>query len=289
MVPVMATGVGYVIASYLASRWLTRSKKRRPEATPTDISLPFDSLTCHTEDGLRLVGWVVEPPSPRGTVAFFHGLRCARDLMLERIAIFAGAGYRCVAFDHRAHGESQGRLTSFGYWEGRDVAAVLDLVKQRWPEQPRVALGVSMGAAAICFAAEWARGADAVILESVYHDILSAFTTRVSAGFPRWYGWLSKGIIWMTERRLNFRLEDVTPADHVGRLAPAPVLLITGTEDSHASPDDARRLYERCRGPRELVLVPGARHIDLLEVAGPMYRERVLGFLERCMPSAVAS
>jgi pimeloyl-ACP methyl ester carboxylesterase len=286
---VIATGVGYVLASYLASRWLTRSKKRRPQTTPADFGLAFDTIRCHTEDGLRLAGWVVEPPSPRGTVAIFHGLRCTRDVMLERVAIFAAAGYRCLAFDHRAHGESDGRLTSFGYWEGRDVAAVHDLVKERWPDQPRILLGVSMGAAAICFAAEWARGADAIILESMYHDILSAFTTRISGVFPRWYGWLSKGIIWITERRLGVRLQDLTPADHVGRLGPAPVLLITGTEDSNATPDDARRLYERCRGPRELVLVPGAGHIDLLEVAGPTYRESVLAFLERCTPAAVAS
>jgi alpha-beta hydrolase superfamily lysophospholipase len=289
LAPVLATGVGYVILSWLVSRWLTRSKKRRPEETPADFGLPFDTLTCRTDDGLRLTGWVIEPPAPRGTVAFFHGLRCTRELALERMAIFVGAGFRCVAFDHRAHGESQGRLTSFGYHEGRDVAAVLDLVKRRWPDQPCVALGVSMGAAAICFAADRARGADAVILESMYHDILSAFTTRVSGDFPRWFGWLSKGIIRITERRLGVRLEDLTPADHIGRLAPAPVLLITGTEDSHASPDDARRLYERCRGPRELVLVPGAGHTDLLEVAGPMYAQRVLQFLERCMPAAVAS
>ena len=93
----------------------------------------------------------------------------------------------------------------------------------------------------------------------------------------------------MTERRLGVRLEDLTPADHIGRLAPTPVLLLTGTEDSHASPDDARRLFERCRGPRELVLVPGAKHIDLLEVAGPMYAEQVLAFVERCVPAALAS
>jgi pimeloyl-ACP methyl ester carboxylesterase len=284
----LATGVGYVVASYLVSRWLTRSKRRGPEGSPADVGLPFESVTCRTGDGLRLAGWVVEPPAPRGTVAFFHGLRCTRDLVLGRMALFAAAGYRCVAFDHRAHGKSQGRLTSFGYHEGRDVAAVLDFVKERWPEQPRVALGVSMGAAAICFAADWSRGADAVILESMYHDVLSAFTTRISAGFPAWFGWLRHGIIWMTERRLGVRLQDLTPADHIGRLAPAPVLLITGTEDSHASPDDARRLYERCRGPRELVLVPGAGHTDLLEVAGPTYDERVLAFVERCVSAGVA-
>ncbi len=286
--PVLATGVGYVGLSYLVSRWLTRAKKRRLETTPADHGLAFETLSCRTQDGLRLAGWLVEPPAPRGTVALFHGLRCTRELVLERLALFARAGYRCVAFDHRAHGESQGRVTSFGYHEAHDVAAVLGLVKARWPEQARIAVGISMGAAALCYAADWSRGLDAIILESMYHDLLTAFRTRVSAGFPRWYGWLTPGLIWMTDRRLGVPVRELTPADHIGRLAPAPVLLITGTEDSHASPDDAKRLYARCRGPKELVLVPGAGHTDLLEVAGPLYADSVLGFLDRCRPAAVA-
>src|SRR5262245_37526665 len=61
MALVMATGVGYVIAAYFASRWLTRSKKRRPEQTPADFDLAYDTITCRTADGLRLTGWVVEP------------------------------------------------------------------------------------------------------------------------------------------------------------------------------------------------------------------------------------
>ncbi len=285
MLAVLATGVGYVAAAYLASRWLTRRRRRKPLTTPSDLGLPWEPVACRAADGPRLAGWAATPPAPRATVALFHGLGCNRDQVLERMAILVGAGYRCVAFDHRAHGESQGRLTSFGFHEGRDVEAVLDFVKRRWPREPRVALGISMGAAAVCFGASRACGADAVVLESMYHDIKSAFTTRVNDGFPVWYGWLRRAIIWTTERRLRVRMGDITPADHVGKLAPAPVLLITGTDDTHATPDDARRLAARCRGPHEVVLVPGAGHIDLLEVAGPLYPRRVLDFLDRHLPS----
>jgi uncharacterized protein len=274
-----ATGIGYVGAAYFASRWLTRSKHRKPDRDPGELDISFESITCRTVDGLRLVGWSVEPSAARGTVAMFHGLRCTRALFLERMAILLKAGYRCVVFDHRAHGESQGRRTSFGFYEGRDVAAVLHYVRQRWPDSPRIAHGISMGAAAICFAAKHACSADAIVLESLYHDIKAAFTTRINAGFPGWYGRLMHGL----------KMEDLTPADHIGRLAPAPVLLITGTEDTHASPDDAARLYERCDGPRELILVPGAGHCDLLEVAGPAYEEHVLGFLERWVPANVTN
>jgi alpha-beta hydrolase superfamily lysophospholipase len=285
----LATGVGYAAAAYLASRWLTRPHRGRPAVTPSDYGLSWEPAGCRTADGLRLAGWVVTPAAPRGTVALFHGLRCTREQVLPRIAVLARAGFRCVAFDHRAHGESDGRRTSFGYHEAGDVEAVLDLVERRWPDEPRAALGISMGAAAVCFAAGRACRLDAVILESMYHDIHGAFTTRINAGFPAWYGYLSRGLIWVTERRLGVRLRQLTPADHIGRLAPAPVLLLTGSDDAHASPDDARRLFERCRGPRELLLVPGAGHTDLFEVAGPTYPRRVLEFLERRLPAPVAA
>src|SRR5262249_37475828 len=131
-----ASGVGYVAAAYGGSRGLTRVTPGAPRRTPSDLGLAWEPLTCRTADGLRLVGWAVTPPRPRGTVALFHGLRAGRAQTLGRTALLAAAGYRCVAFDHRAHGQSGGRRSSFGYYEGRDAAAVLALLRQRWPHQP---------------------------------------------------------------------------------------------------------------------------------------------------------
>jgi len=59
-------------------------------------------------------------------VALFHGLRDNRGYLLGRTAFLAAAGYRCVAVDHRAPGETGGKRTSFGFYESRDVAAVLE-------------------------------------------------------------------------------------------------------------------------------------------------------------------
>ena len=190
-------------------------------------------------------------------------------------------GYRCVAFDHRAHGESAGKRTSFGYHERLDVQAILDLVEQRWPDQPRAALGVSMGAAALCYAAERARRLNALILESPYSDIGSAFANRIGTGYPAWFRRLSHGVIWITERRLGLRLDQLAPIQHIGSLAPAPVLLLTGTADAHATPLEPERLYERCQGPREMWLVRGAGHKDVCETGGAAYRSRILRFLDR--------
>src|SRR5262245_13607503 len=169
-----ASGLGYLATAYAISRWLTRATHRPLQQTPTDHGLSWEPLACTSADGFHLRGWAVTPPSPRATVLLFHGLYGSREQTLTRLALLAGAGCRCIAFDFRAHGVSTGQRTSFGYGEGRDVAAVDELVRRRWPNQPRVALGLSMGAAAVCFAARLTPPFDVVILESLYRDIHSA-------------------------------------------------------------------------------------------------------------------
>jgi uncharacterized protein len=273
------SGIGYLLTAYTVSRWLTRPSRGRPRWT--EPGLACEDVECRTSDGLRLSGWVISPPNARGTVAIFHGQRHNRAQALSRITMLAEAGYRCVAFDHRAHGLSAGKVSSFGYHESRDVEAVLDFVSQRWPSDFRAALGISMGAAAICFAADRARRLDACILESLYHDVASAFDNRIGTKFPSWFRRFSPGVIWATERRLRTKLGEVTPANHIGRLGSVPILLLTGSADVHASPADAERLLRRCAGPCELAQIEGADHTNLCTKDRAEYRRVVLGFLER--------
>jgi pimeloyl-ACP methyl ester carboxylesterase len=280
----MASGVGYLAAAYIVSRWLTRPTHRRLELTPSAFGLSWEPLHCRTSDKVHLAGWVVEPKRPKGTVALFHGLHNTRAQTLGRTAFLVQNGYRCVAFDHRAHGESGGRRTSFGFHESKDVAAVLALVRERWPDRPVAALGISMGAAALCYGAEHVRNLGAVILESLYHDLYSAFNHRLSNDYPPWFRKLARGVIWVTERRLKIRVRQMAPVEYVGKLAPAPILLMTGADDCHATPDETRRLAARCRGPCETFFVPCAGHCDVFETGGPLYQRRVLDFLERWLP-----
>ena len=278
---VVASGVGYLGLAFAVSRWLTRRASARVPA-PTHLQdLAIESLTCRTSDGVTLKGWMIAPPMPRGNVALFHGMRNNRCYMLDRIEFLTAAGYRCIAFDHRAHGESGGRLISFGYHERHDVAAVAALVRERWPNVPCGALGISMGGAAICFAGEAARAFDAIILESVYHDLDRAFSHRIGGAYPAWFRHFRPGVIWLTERRLDARIRDVAPIAHVAQLAPRPVLLLTGSEDDLAPPDEVHDFLTQVPETGRFHVVPGARHGKVYEAAGQAYRDLLLAFLER--------
>lgn len=282
----VASGIGYLATAYTVSRWLMRAT---PAVVPTPTlpgNVTIDHLECRTSDGITLRGWNVEPPLPCGTVALYHGMRLNRSDMVERIAFLSAAGFRCVAFDHRAHGESGGRVTSFGYHESHDVAAVADLIQRRWPTSPCAALGVSMGAAALCFAGEAACAFDALILESVYCDLARAFQHRVGCGYPHWFKHFRRGIIWFAERRLGVRITDVAPIAHIAKLASRPVLLLTGGDDPHAPPYEVQSLADQIPEAAQFHVIPEADHHDVCERGGAFYRDLILGFLGRNLLAA---
>jgi alpha-beta hydrolase superfamily lysophospholipase len=52
----------------------------------------------------------------------------------------------------------------------------------------------------------------------------------------------------------------IAPVDHVGKIAPRPLLLVHGTEDDVVPVSHARRLYEKAGEPRELKVIKGAGH-----------------------------
>jgi alpha-beta hydrolase superfamily lysophospholipase len=284
----MASGVGYPATVYLVSRWLTKPTRGPLRRTPADLGLAFEELTCRTTDGYRLRGWLVEPPAPKATVVLFHGVRNTREQMLSRIAFLVPAGYRCVLFDHRGHGESQGRIASFGYYERMDVRAVLKLAAQRWPDRPRAALGQSMGAAALCYTAqEVVRAVDAVVLESLYRDIFSAFHNRLDAGhYPPFMKRLASSVVRVCGWRLRIKPSLLTPLEHIAEFAPTPLMIVAGIEDRHSTPAEAQSLFDRSNSPGELLLIPGAGHNDVCETGGALYRETLLGFLDRWVLSA---
>ena len=59
----------------------------------------------------------------------------------------------------------------------------------------------------------------------------------------------------------------------------APVLLIAGEADQHATLREMRELYERANPPKDLWVIDKARHADFQVYARDEYERRVVGFL----------
>ena len=79
----------------------------------------------------------------RGTLIYLHGVADNRASGAGVIERFRKRGFDVVAYDSRAHGESDGDACTYGFYEKQDLRRVLDSVGVG----PIVLVGCSLGAA----------------------------------------------------------------------------------------------------------------------------------------------
>ncbi len=104
-------------------------------------------------DGLELSCIVVEPRGPvRGLVQFSHGMEEHKERYLPLMEFLAERGFASVIHDHRGHGQSVRSPDDLGYFYDDsaqaivdDVVAVQAVLRRRWPDEPLVLFGHSMG------------------------------------------------------------------------------------------------------------------------------------------------
>ena len=70
----------------------------------------------------------------------------------------------------------------------------------------------------------------------------------------------------------------------VAKIAPRPWLMIHGEKDAYIGMDIAKRLFERAGEPKELWVVPKAKHNRCREVQPEAYAEHVAAFFRRFAP-----
>ncbi len=100
---------------------------------------------------------------------------------------------------------------------------------------------------------------------------------------PRWlYRVLARSGRRRSERQRRCRFPDVERP--VGRLAPRPWLMIHGQRDTYINPEVVQELFRSGDGPKEIWLVPDAKHNRCREREPEAYAGRLLDFLDRYAP-----
>lgn len=157
------------------------------------------------------------------------------------------------------------------------MLAAVRVLRERLLGEPIGIIGRSLGGAATLLATPPLE-VQAVVLEAVYPSIDVAVKNRLEIRLGRFGRLLSPLLTVQLQLRLGADASQLRPADHIGQLR-CPVLVVGGMTDLHTTEADTRALYERAVDPKELWLIPNVAHVDYLDAAGDVYRERVLAFL----------
>ena len=208
-------------------------------------------------DGVRLEGWRCKAADTRrGTVVYLHGIADNRSSGAGIVEWFGTRGFDAIAYDSRAHGESEGDVCTYGFFERQDLHGVLDSVESG----PIVLVGTSLGAAVALQEAASDTRVAAIVAAETFSDLRTVATERAPFFFT------SRVIgraFQIAEAEGRFHVDDVSPAA-AARQIRIPALLIHGAADTDTPPAHSERVLAALAGPKRLILVPGARHNESL-------------------------
>lgn len=263
-------------AAWFTGDYLSRPRQQAVRAAPPDF--PAETLRIRTDDGW-VTAWLLPGRPGAGVVLVMHGIGGNREALIARGRWLRRTGYGVMLLDLPNHGESSGERVTYGWREAVGATAALAELRRRFPAERVGVIGISLGAAALVYG-QPRPAPDAVVLESLYPDFDSAIRNRLRLYLGPAGPLLAPLLLQQLPLRSGITADDLRPERHIAGLG-APLLIVAGDQDSHATPADTRRLFAAAVEPKSLWLIPGASHEDLYSHQGVAYEERLGRFLRR--------
>lgn len=290
--------VRFMVRVFLADPTVTFEFSEE-DAAAAEGDLQREEQRFRASDGVELAGVLIRGPGdPRGLVVFAPEFGGDRETWRRYAAFVPRAGYWLLAFDFRGTGRSgpcAGHVPrkwaserELADLEGA-VAHARTLAGGRFCDIPL--FGISRGGLTSLALAQRDAGVPGVVLEGAGStlEVIHSYTVKWSRVYaperfcscvPWWaYRLISRFVLWISERQVGYRFLEL---EALG--APAsggPTLFIHGQRDRHVVPEMAQQAFDRFPGPKELWMVPGARHNGAVQRAPDEYRERVLAHIDR--------
>jgi len=234
--------------------------------------IQYQNIKLTTGDGLKLAAWYT-PPKNGVVILVAHGHAAARPE--DIYTLLASHGYGVLAWDFRAHGDSEGNFTSLGYYEVLDVKAALDYALAQPGVKHIGGWGGSMGGVTMILSAAKNPEIEAIVADSAFSTLPDELNFRVP--FPV----VRPLILFFAKQQTTLDLNDVRPVDDVALISPRPVFIIQGMADTIIPLDSAQRIYDAAGEPKQLWTELDAGHLGMYSAHPDEYTEKVIGFFDQ--------
>jgi uncharacterized protein len=237
------------------------------EKTPALYNLPFEEvwLPIAPSNKERLHGWWIGSNHPERILLYLHGNALNIGANLYAASGFYKAGFSVLLIDYRGFGRSEGRFPN----ETRiyeDAATTWNyVVGERKIDPGQIYIyGHSLGGAVAIDLAIKHPDAAGLIVESTFTSVQRVTAARkLFAIFP-------------VKLLLTQKFDSINKVSNLK----IPVLFIHGINDSTVPAFMSQELYTAAPKPKQLILVPGADHNNVGEVAPLKYLKAVRSFIQ---------
>ncbi len=223
--------------------------------------LPFEEISIVSGDGLTLRADLLRGSGTGVTVMFFHGYKsepaCDFAAMYD---FYRSLGHDLIYVHMRAHGKSGGEYIGFGALDRYDVVRWTDKAAGLFPDNRIYLHGMSMGAASVLQSMdlELNENVRGVIADCGYSELGTLFRSLVGTLYHLPVMFVDV-FEYMNVIKAGYGFEEASSVRSVSA-AKVPLVYICGDSDRYVPKDMAMQIYNACRSPKRLLLVPGAGH-----------------------------
>ncbi|WP_328585719.1 alpha/beta hydrolase [Rossellomorea aquimaris] len=243
-------------------------------------SLPKHEVLIPSPYGYDIHAVFVTPYPHNKYMIFSHGVTENKYNSIKYMNLFIKKGFNAVIYDHRRHGESGGKTTSYGYFEKYDLKAVVDELIHRVGDDLFFGIhGESMGAATLLlYAGSVEDRADFYIADCPFSDFGEQLSYRMSLELKMPAKFLLPLVNRTLKLRQGYTLKDLSPLSVIQNIQ-KPILFIHSSDDDFILPQMTMDLFNKKQGAKELFLDFKGSHAQSYNDNPEQYEEVIQRFL----------
>jgi fermentation-respiration switch protein FrsA (DUF1100 family) len=236
--------------------------------------VPHEDVWISSTDGVRLHGWFLKAREPKATVVYLHGNAQNLTAHAAYIDWLPAAGYNVLVADYRGYGLSTGKPSRAGVLA--DARASWFYARSRNDVDPEnmILFGQSLGGAnALTLAGrEKLPGLKAVVADS-------AFSSYSRIGREKMLQIPVLGyLLWPFSPLIVSG--GLSPDAGIKNIAPTPLLLIHGNQDTVVPSSHSDRLFAAASTPKWLWTLEGGGHTEAFARFRTQIAPRLLRFMD---------
>ncbi|MFS0863457.1 alpha/beta hydrolase [Fredinandcohnia sp. 179-A 10B2 NHS] len=245
-------------------------------------SLDKEDITIPSKFGYDVKGWLVKGTEPHKFIIISHGVTQNKLNSIKYMKLFLNRGWNVVVYDHRRHGESGGKTTSYGHYEKFDLQSVVLWIKERYGEDSVIGIhGESMGAVTtLLYAGMVEDGANFYIVDCPFSDFEAQLRYRLKVEFKLPAPMVLPFANLFLKLRDGYSIKDVSPISVIQNIK-NPVLFIHSAKDDYILPEMTKELYQLKEGPKQLLIAERGKHAYSFADNKEAYERVIDDFLQR--------
>ncbi|WP_296381388.1 alpha/beta fold hydrolase [Winogradskyella sp.] len=261
---------------------IKRNKNVKVElAENNSNSLKRKELSIKSFDGIRISARLTYSSldSTKTTIILLHGIRSSKEHFIDLSSLLSKNGFNSVALDLRAHGKSEGQFCTFGVNEKKDIQYVIDYLSEKENINHIGIWGQSLGGAVALQAMGYDKRIEFGIIESTFTDfkiiVNDYFDLHAGFSFSPFSNYLANRAGSIAE----FNANDAKPIKYCETIN-QPILIVHGNNDKRINIKYGKANFSKIKSSKkEFVEIKSANHLNVWQVGGEEYFNKVLKFI----------